>query len=129
MQRDNFTCQICGCNDKQLHVHHIYYDDDKKPWEYKDSALITLCKDCHEYEHLLSSRGGIMPAINQMQRGGLLMRELEMLLIHAAWKFAGDDDFFNILSQEINIHSTGINKVREDVSNLAKWRKVIRKQS
>lgn len=50
MQRDNFTCQHCGCRDKTLHVHHLTYDKCKKPWEYNNSNLLTLCESCHKYE-------------------------------------------------------------------------------
>ena len=48
----NFACENCGADDKTLHVHHVYYDRDCEPWEYEDSALIALCKDCHDVEHL-----------------------------------------------------------------------------
>lgn len=47
-----FACENCGADDKTLHVHHVYYDRDCEPWEYEDSALIALCKDCHDVEHL-----------------------------------------------------------------------------
>lgn len=49
MQRDNFTCQFCGCKDRTLHIHHKVYEKGKKPWEYEDKDLITLCDRCHEY--------------------------------------------------------------------------------
>lgn len=32
----------------ELHVHHCYYISGRKPWEYEDALLITLCKKCHE---------------------------------------------------------------------------------
>lgn len=35
----------------ELHVHHKYYVLGRKPWEYPDEALITLCSDCHEKLH------------------------------------------------------------------------------
>lgn len=50
MQRDNFTCQHCGAQDKSLQVHHLWYSPLKKPWEYDNSAFITLCEHCHENE-------------------------------------------------------------------------------
>lgn len=50
MQRDNFTCQHCGNTDKSLQVHHLWYSPLKKPWEYDNSAFITLCEHCHENE-------------------------------------------------------------------------------
>lgn len=34
-----------------LHVHHQYYIKGIEPWDYKDSALITLCADCHQKRH------------------------------------------------------------------------------
>jgi 5-methylcytosine-specific restriction endonuclease McrA len=52
MQRDRFTCQLCGSVDpaKQLHVHHLYYTRGVEPWEYPDDALISLCESCHKIE-------------------------------------------------------------------------------
>ena len=34
-----------------LNVHHKYYVRGKKPWEYYDDALVTLCADCHKKRH------------------------------------------------------------------------------
>lgn len=34
-----------------LHVHHKYYVKGKKAWEYDNTALVTLCTDCHQEEH------------------------------------------------------------------------------
>jgi len=50
LNRDNFTCQHCLCKDKELQVHHRYYEKDKLAWEYDDNCFITLCKDCHKSE-------------------------------------------------------------------------------
>ena len=50
MQRDDFTCQYCGSEDKELQVHHRVYRNGAKPWEYDNSELITLCSHCHEIE-------------------------------------------------------------------------------
>lgn len=49
MQRDNFQCKICGCNDKELHVHHRWYQFGNEIWDYPDSCFETLCFECHEY--------------------------------------------------------------------------------
>lgn len=51
LSRDKNTCQMCGAKDKYMHVHHNYYIRGRKPWEYDDSTLITLCEDCHSYIH------------------------------------------------------------------------------
>lgn len=52
LERDKFTCRSCNADWKTLHVHHLYYDNKLKPWEYKEWDLITLCEDCHELLHL-----------------------------------------------------------------------------
>lgn len=36
---------------KNLNIHHKFYFRNKKPWEYNDDALITLCEDCHHKWH------------------------------------------------------------------------------
>lgn len=47
--RDQFSCQECGDSKNQLQVHHLYYVN-ADPWDYPDSALVTLCASCHEAE-------------------------------------------------------------------------------
>jgi hypothetical protein len=52
--RDNDRCRICGCKKRtgmEMNVHHIHYYPNRKPWEYDESDLITLCRDCHIKEH------------------------------------------------------------------------------
>ena len=49
LSRDKNTCQFCGCQDRYMQVHHKRYIKGKKPWEYEDKDLITLCNRCHEY--------------------------------------------------------------------------------
>lgn len=48
MRRDGFECCHCEAKDKTLHVNHRWYKARKKPWEYDDEVLETLCKDCHK---------------------------------------------------------------------------------
>ncbi len=48
MERDNFTCRHCRNKEKTLNVHHLRYSGGKKPWEYDDQFLVTLCEGCHE---------------------------------------------------------------------------------
>lgn len=83
MQRDGFRCKKCGEDDKQLHVHHILYDDDfKNPWDYPDHLLITICCNCHEIE------GNILPM-------GLAKSVLNNL-IYISGKTLDDIDRINI---------------------------------
>lgn len=54
MNRDKFSCCVCGCgldDGTTLNVHHISYKPGKKPWEYSDDSLITLCCSCHQKFH------------------------------------------------------------------------------
>jgi len=49
-QRDDFTCLDCGNKDRQLHVHHGYYERRKTKmmaWEYDNDTMHTLCDECH----------------------------------------------------------------------------------
>lgn len=50
LDRDGWECQTCEDTTKTLHVHHKYYLPDHDPWDYPDSALVTLCEECHEIE-------------------------------------------------------------------------------
>ena len=49
LQRDEFKCLHCGCDDKELHVHHRWYQFGKDIWDYPDTCFETLCFECHEY--------------------------------------------------------------------------------
>lgn len=43
--------QVQWISTKFLNVHHKFYQVGKKPWEYNDDSLITLCRPCHEKIH------------------------------------------------------------------------------
>lgn len=47
LDRDNFTCQLCGDKHTTLHVHHNSYSEN--PWDVENSELITYCADCHRF--------------------------------------------------------------------------------
>lgn len=47
LQRDGWRCRHCGATTRELQVHHVRYVRGKQPWEYPESALVTLCRDCH----------------------------------------------------------------------------------
>jgi len=48
--RDDYKCFSCKTTN-YLQVHHKYYLKDKEIWDYPNTALMTLCKDCHEKLH------------------------------------------------------------------------------
>lgn len=52
--RDNDRCKMCGCKKRkgmEMNVHHLRYYLNRKPWEYDESDLITICRDCHRKLH------------------------------------------------------------------------------
>src|SRR5262245_15459330 len=51
MQRDNFACGYCSNGNVTLNVHHRWYVRGADPWDYPGEALVTLCEDCHKFEH------------------------------------------------------------------------------
>lgn len=54
LERDEHSCQICGCTDRLLEVHHImpkYLKGRNHP-----RNLITLCDQCHDEVHRIISR-------------------------------------------------------------------------
>lgn len=50
MQRDSFKCKRCGNDHLELQIHHKDYWPGRRPWEYPDGDLITLCVRCHKEE-------------------------------------------------------------------------------
>lgn len=91
MQKDNFTCQLCGDTESMLNVHHLCYHKDSKIWEYEDWELITLCENCHKDEH--SSMDDIMNEIESIKSRGVTMREIVSALesIDILLYFGNDD--------------------------------------
>lgn len=86
LQRDNFTCQICGSTEKTLHVHHLCYMKDAKIWDYPDNTLITLCEDCHRMEHEMQSENdySVTNLINDLLISGFTNFELVSILYKIA---------------------------------------------
>lgn len=86
LQRDNFTCQICGSTEKTLHVHHLCYRKDAKIWDYPDNTLITLCEDCHRTEHEMQSENdySVTNLINDLLISGFTNFELVSILYKIA---------------------------------------------
>jgi hypothetical protein len=54
MSLDEFTCRMCYNDAETLNVHHLIYFKDRKPWEYEDQHLITLCEHCHKIQRSIS---------------------------------------------------------------------------
>lgn len=46
MERDGWKCVACGASDKELHVHHLMYENEY--WDTPDKYLQALCFECHD---------------------------------------------------------------------------------
>lgn len=51
MQAAEWKCSSCNSENRTLHVHHRRYIRGRKPWEYDDADLISLCDECHTLFH------------------------------------------------------------------------------
>jgi hypothetical protein len=56
LQKSDFKCRECGSGNHSLHVHHVYYEKGKEPWDYPDEALISLCQVCHNNRAITEHR-------------------------------------------------------------------------
>jgi len=79
MQRDNWSCQLCGDTENTLHVHHAFYLNDKDIWDYPENLLITLCDSCHEEEHS-SAYDDAISILKQLRENGILYTDIRNML-------------------------------------------------
>ena len=69
LERDNWKCLICNDKESTLHVHHKWYVKGLKPWEYRETCLITLCDSCHKFEHSIKEKSIKALAISFLSKG------------------------------------------------------------
>lgn len=77
LERDGFSCVCCETETKTLHVHHCYYVSRRDPWEYFDSALITLCEDCHKLADEMASPSWMICSVFEWTSHYELQRQIE----------------------------------------------------
>jgi len=77
LERDENKCRICE-EEKNLQVHYTRYFKNREPWEYDNSILMTLCKDCHE--DLEEQVGDIKTLISLLQQDNFSMDKLRVML-------------------------------------------------
>lgn len=100
MERDEWTCQICGSKEKTMHTHHLIYIKGKEPWDYKDIALQCLCEECNEKEGRVPIVGSEdLSGINVMIKCVSADGDSGLLLWEAAVKLA--KNFNKIQDREI----------------------------
>lgn len=104
---DNFTCQLCNCKDKTLHVHHLCYNRGANIWDYPNTQLITLCQSCHEWEHEINL--------------SLVTHEINTLGLTNV-------EIYTLLAEVIKQITNGNEKIIKEISELLSPEKGIRKQ-
>ena len=126
MQRDEFTCQMCGDKESTLHVHHIKYVSGRNYWEYNDWEMITLCAECHSAEHSakVDFINGIISDLNSI---GLMYIEILGALEEIFHLSLGDSSVDGkTLSEIFGKKLSGY--VIGDIENIEKWRNKIRQK-
>lgn len=85
MNRDNFTCQVCGLTEgRLLNVHHLWYGP--TPWDIPNNLLLTLCEDCHKKEESVNDK--LVSVFKSVSEFGILRMDM-VELIACAMDYAG----------------------------------------
>lgn len=112
MQRDEFTCQNCFDSGSTLHVHHKHYVKGRKPWEYLDRELVTLCDNCHDVAH--ERTGAFRDLLAQLRVAGPFCADDAHVLI-AGWASVGINGGFAEYEKE-NPHEFLIGRIAGVIS-------------
>ena len=48
IRRTRPFCETCRRADVQLEVHHLFYEFERKLWEYEPGEVMVLCRECHQ---------------------------------------------------------------------------------
>ena len=91
LERDEFRCSLCLDTDQTLHVHHEYYNNNLKLWEYPPHALTTLCSNCHREAHELNNR--FNEVVSRCPEGGMVKSLLIGIMIGMQESAFGDSAF------------------------------------
>lgn len=100
LNRDKFTCRVCGDKETTLHIHHEKYERGKEPWDYPNSNLYTLCADCHSFIEYEKRNIGEAP-----------------VTIYTAYKFFIDGDMVYVLSDANNLRIIFYGENKEMISD------------
>jgi hypothetical protein len=102
----NFKCEICGNEERELHVHHRFYLKGRQPWQYDNDVFQVLCSNCHENHHS-ESKESIKEVIPKKYE--------KLFLFIESIDFFDIDNLIFILDQDNNNHD--INETFRLLSN------------
>ena len=123
LERDSFTCQVCGAKDN-LRVHHKTYANVCTPanvYNERPDDLITVCDKCHEDIHKL---GKIFWSIMDEQRKYLRNRFTSDIIASLKTRdkcFGGDLNFL----EKGNTFTNYVNKLKDLIPASDDQRKAI----
>lgn len=92
-------CECCKQSGKILQVHHLFYEPDKKLWDYQHDEVMVLCENCHKelHEQLKKFRKYVFKYLSPQQfqvlNGALLVGLIEydpLTFVHALAEFASN---------------------------------------
>lgn len=110
MSQNSFSCENCGDDSSQLHVHHKEYFKDKKLWEYGNRQLMCLCDSCHESFH--SKEDLLKMMCSFLDLDGPFGRDIVALII-AGFMSESYEDIVSMMGKEFDtpyhraLHRTG----------------------
>ncbi len=99
IRRDQKCCQMCRRSDVMIQVHHIFYDFEKKLWEYEREDVMVLCEVCHTtmHEELKKFRKHVFKHLNAQSFKILnsaletgLTKYVPLVFCHALAEFSGN---------------------------------------
>ena len=97
LESSGYTCSFCRSTEKQLHVHHTFYDSKRMIWEYDELELIVLCADCHKEWHTMIPKIMTQIALNIMNvHNGMTLSKLYTLLYY----YPEDKEIFDYIYQK-----------------------------
>jgi hypothetical protein len=97
-------CECCKLGDRQLQVHHLFYDPSRELWEYTNEEVVVLCDSCHReiHEQLKKFRLYIFryltPNLFKILNGCLavgLTKYEPLIFLHALAEFTGNEALVN----------------------------------
>lgn len=119
IERCGGQCEYCGDEPERLNVHHRYYENGRKPWEYDAKTLEGLCPRCHgiadDERRIVVRATGLLGSGDRMQATGYMEG------LAALEAFGGPDEveWIRVRTYE---HARGMGDVfgieAEDVFNL-----------
>lgn len=94
------VCECCRIGTSPLQVHHLFYEQTRDLWDYKNEEVVVLCRDCHEKIHveLQVFRTHVFrylsPANFKLLNGALsvaLTQYSPIIFLHALLEFVGNE--------------------------------------